>query len=425
MRGVSGGDPAWGRPGLERIRQARIAAQAWLADAACCADPLRWDSAGELLFRRKCFNELALFLLWQQRFPHRALESLAPIRRLMAARIDDDYLSMALRRPERMLMYNCALGYAVHCGLFDRRQCALARAALSGPFAWSLDHTVFRQLDLVLACRFAGVAPPLDPRALFKVSALALPPSPIHGTRDAFYALTHAAFYRFFLPDCGPAAHPRLALSLEGGTCRALASDDLDLGLELLIAQLLHGIVPGPASLMLVDQLLDEILGLGHTAARPPTLDVAAFLEVRPGEAAWAGRFHTMLVASLALLLLEEYAGAAWRRPDPAACAGARAMGDCLLALHKYHLASGLAHLDAEALAFDQDLLREIAALVRMSERAGGHFGHLVDEAARLARLRPGAADEVLAPVDRACRAFLARHAGPAPADAAPSQSHR
>ena len=396
-----------------RIRQARIVTQAWLADVCRLADPLQWDSAAELLFRRKCFNELVLLLLWHERLPHRQLESLAGIRHFVASRIDDDYLSMALRRPERLLMYSGALGYAVHAGLLDHRQSAVVRATLSGPFAWSLDHTVFRQLDLAMACHFAGVPAPLDPQALFAVSALALPPSPIHGNRDAFYAVTHSAFYRFFLTDCQVDMHPALALSIRGGVCRALASDDLDLGLELIMAQLLHGIPLGPESLMLVEQLLDELLAGGHTVARQRTIDVAAFLDVQPGEAGWAGRFHLMLVASLALLLLEEHADEGWCRPDPLACEGARAMGSCLLGLHQYHLASGLGHLERldAAVPLDPGLLREIAAFVRMSERSDGHFGHLVDEAARLAKLHPGSDPlTLLAPVDRACHAFLQRY---------------
>lgn len=396
-----------------RIRQARIVTQAWLADVARLTDPRRSDSAAELLFRRKCFNELAVLLLWYERMPHRALESLATIRHFVASRIDDNYLSMALRRPERLLMYTAALGYAVHAGLLGQRQCEQARATLSGPFAWSLDHTVFRQLDLVLACHFAGVPAPLDPQALFQVSALALPPSPIHGNRDAFYAVSHSAFYRFFLRDCRVDAHPRLALSVKGGVCRALASDDLDLGLELIMVQLLHGIPLGAESLALVERLLDEILTEGHAAARQRSIDVAAFLEVEPGEAGWAGRFHLMLVASLALLLLEEYFDADWRQPDPRACEGARAMGSCLLALHRYHLASGLAHLERldAGVPLDPGLLGEVAAFVRMSERADGHFGHLVDEAARMAKLHPDAGvDDLLAPIDRACRAFLRRY---------------
>jgi hypothetical protein len=417
-----------------RIRQARIVTQAWLADVARHADPVRWDSAGELLFRRKCFNELAGFLLWHERLPHRQDDAVAAIGHFVASRIDDNYLSMALRRPERLLMYTAALGYAVHAGLFDQRQCAVVRATLAGPFAWSLDHTVFRQLDQVLACHFAGVKAPLDPAALFRVCALALPPSPIYGNRDAFYAVTHSAFYRFFLADCAVDAHPMLALSVKGGVCRALASNDFDLGLELVMVQLLHGIALGPESLMLVEQLLDEILAEGQTAARQRSMDVVAFLEVEPGEAAWAERFHLMLVASLTLLLLEEQADPDWRMPDQLACEGARAMGSCLLALHRYHLASGLAHLERldAAVPLDPGLLREIAAFVRLNERADGHFGHLVDEAARLAKLDPdGDAGALIEPVDRACHAFLQRYpdrgspGGQAPAGLLPPQFYR
>ena len=393
---------------LARIRQARGVACDWLAAHAERSNPRQWHGGGELLFRRKCFNELALFLMWHERFPQYELAGVRAIRAYICSQVGGDYLGMALRRPERLLMYNCALGYAVHRGVFDTRQAARVREVLAGPFAWSLDNTVFRQLDLVLACHFAGATPPLAAADLFRVSALAAPPSPLYGTRDAFYAVTHAAFYAFLLqqPVLAPA---RLAVSVKGGLCRALAAHDLDLGLELLMTQLLQGLPLEAEGLLLLEAVLAPLLAGADVGNRQHSMDVAAFLAEQPAEAGWAPRFHLMLVAALALLLAEHaFASAAPAQPAAHAGAAARALGQSLLALQRYHFTSGLRPLLGFQPGTPQEaaLLDEIVQFLQLHAHGDGQYGHFVDELQRFGR-DPAQAAALRAPINQACRAFL------------------
>lgn len=389
------------------MRHGRAIALDWLVGHLDYAHPFLGQSQAELLFRRKCFNELALLLLLQEQFPE-APPQLAAIRAFVGGALNDDYLSLSARRPETLLMFCHALAYGSGSDAWSAAQLERVRGIVSGNFAWGIDGSVFRFLELLVACRYAGVPGRMAAAEVMSMSPLAHPPSPIHGSRNAYYALTHAEFFRFLLKQALPANAPQLALSLKGGMARTLADRDADLGLELVTASLLQQRPLEPEALMLLEAALDDLTGPG--VITPPAAGAAIhdFTAAVPDQAAWARHFHVMLVAAICLTVACAMA-AGPLHADAGERGFATRIGQGLLDFHKYRLASGVRQISGlqGRSAGQAALLDEAADFLRFSRNSDGQFGCFIDELAQGGRVLPEQAAPALQAINLACQAYL------------------
>ncbi|MBB2484688.1 hypothetical protein H5407_05555 [Mitsuaria sp. WAJ17] len=400
-----------------RLREARDQALAWLVAQAHHCDPHKGATPQEYLFRRKCFNELALLLMVGERLGTPTSGDWMRLKAQVARHIDERYLSLAARRSGTLLMFTCGLGLAVQQGWLDEGLQERVRTLLGSRFAWGIEGNAFRHLELLTACHYAGAKAPLDVDAVLRSSALALAPSPIHATQDALFALTHAEYYRTLLGHEFSGADPFVPVALSGAMARCLAQGDLDLGLELVETASLRGLALGPEAQALLAQMLPPLLDQGWLCPAEPTWVVRDFTAACPGESDWARSFHLTLVgATCCMTLLAPHAS-----PLPAFDAGlvqqAHQLGSALLGLHQYRFESALGALQgwSPTLPMHQRLLAEIRAFLPFSQRRDGHFGHLVDELRR-AGLGPddsAGLERLFAGSDRACLDFLARTATP------------
>ena len=414
------------------VRQALDQAVAWLAAHAVRCDPHLGATPQEYLFRRKCFNELAMLLMVGERLGMPPSHDWLRLQDQVAAQIDERFLTLAARRNGTLLMFTCALGLAVRRGWLDEERSAWVRRLLGSRYAWGIDGGPFRHLELLTACHYAGAPAPVDVETVLRTSALAHAPSPIHASQDALFALTHAEYYRTLLDHPFAGADPYLPTALSGAMARCLASRDLDLGLELVETACLRGLPLGAEAQALLMLTLPTLLEQGWLSPDQPTWVVRDFAAACPRQAAWAQRFHLTLVAATCCLALLAPAAPALPAHDDGQLRNARQLGLALQGLHQYRFESALAALDplAPLSPAHARLLDEIREFIVFSQRRDGHFGHLLDEL-RKAGIAPDdapAIERLFAGVDQACRGFLARPAGQ-PAAAArtflrPADSH-
>lgn len=392
----------------ETIRRGQAITLDWLVGHLEYASPCYGQTQAELLFRRKCFNELALLLLLQQRM------SCAPvqfdtIRAFVEAALDDNYLGLAARRPETLLMFCHGMALGAANGRWNAPQLRRVQHILSGNFAWGIDGSAFRFLELQVACHYAGVEARIAPAAMLAMSPLAHPPLPVHGSRNAYYALTHAEFFRFLLQQPLPADGSRLAVALKGGMARTLADRDLDLGLELVTASLLQARPLTAEARMLVETALADVFETGMVRQPVTGIAVNDFIRAVPEQAAWATNFHMMLVTALCLSVLADAPEDTCFTVSDSERAFSSRIGQGLLDLHKYRLASGVRHIsglraeDAE----QARLLDEAADFLEFNRRADGQFGCFIDELAQGERRQPGHATQSLQLINQACSDYL------------------
>lgn len=398
-----------------QVRQARDQAVAWLAAHAELCDPHRGATPQEYLFRRKCFNELAMLLMVGERLGMPSTPDWLRLQDHVASQIDERFLTLAARRNGTLLMFTCALGLAVRRGWLDEERSAWVRQLLGSRYAWGIDGGPFRHLELLTACHYAGAQAPVDVDTVLRTSTLAHAPSPIHASQDALFALTHAEYYRSLLDHPFAGADPFLPTALAGATARCLASRDLDLGLELVETTCLRGLPLGAEAQALLTLTLPALLAQGWLCPDEPTWVVRDFAAACPEQATWAQRFHLTLVAATCCLSLLAPAAPDLPAHDAGQLGNARQLGIALQGLHQYKFESALAALErlAPLGPVHARLLDEIREFVVFSQRRDGHFGHFGDEL-RKAGIRPDdapAIERLFAGVDQACRGFLARPA--------------
>lgn len=406
---------------IEQVRKAKGIVDTWLIEHLALFNPYQWRSGAELLFRRKCFNELAFYLLWRSRLEQPATPELARMQDFVNSQLSDDYLSLAARDSARLVMFLGALSYAGHVGRFDQERQRFVRSLLAGPFAWSVDGSAFRHMELLTACRFNGADAMVTAQQVFATSSLALPPSPIHGTRAAFYTLTHAAFYQFLLQEPVADAGELLSSALKGGLCRAIAADDKDLCMELLATNVLLRRPVEAEAVIVLETMVSDLLQRGVIDTPIESEVVSAFIEKVPAQADWASRVHLMMVAGIALTVVERHCLEAELDASAASRRFSIQLGKALHLLHKHRLAQGLHELAdvCSRSASENRELDAIAEFVSLNRRPDGQYGHVVDE---LALHRARTADSASPPpltnsADAACRQFLldnAHRASPA-----------
>jgi hypothetical protein len=405
-------------PGLYApdVVETRTQVDRWLASVVPACDPFAGTSVAELSFRRKCLNELAIYLLWTEHLGVAATPESDRLRAAFADFASDDYLDLACRSPKRVLMFSAALSYALRAGLLDATRRRRVSALLCNAFAWSTEWPAFRQLDLLTACAFGGLRGPLSARDVVAASSLAVPPCPIYSDRDGYYALCHSVVYAFIL-GAAPEPSRLLVEALDGGLCRAVATEDLDLGLELVLSCMVLGLEATPAMTLVVERALAQ-LNAPPGALSSPSIKLAAiedFSAVRPLERPFAESFHLMLVAGLVLAFAQARGIALDRSCDEADARFVRAAGAAFAALHRYSLPAGLSLLadTAPRTALEFAHVGRIADFVSLNAADGGRYGLFVEERAIFRSLHPERDFEasVQPHVDTACTQFLARHA--------------
>jgi hypothetical protein len=363
--------------------RARALCEAWLAQDIKKADPFAWRTAGEALFRRKCFAEIAILLALHE---HLGVERDAPeVRRIrdhVALMPVERLICLASRSSDRTLFCANALSFMLRSGLLDDGQAGRVAALLSGPRVWGIELPPFRRLDLMLACSLAGIPSPLSAAALVAQSSVSEPPCALSAPRDALYALTHSVIYAALLRVPGLRS-ARLRDAVEGGMYRALAAGDNDLALEFLTAAQLLGGCDRVVQRLLADDTI-ESLQSGRMIACLPSSAVLSFAKDLPEEEEWARSFHIMLVSALALNAVDatsELDGVEVAQDDRDFY---RAIGRVYLDFSKYELESAVAGLrpllnsarnEAQHRALQQAL--DFARTLRCHD---GGYGHFVDE---------------------------------------------
>lgn len=377
-----------------RLHTALTQVDHWLAGVLDGIDPLRGDAPEEYLFRCKCLSEMAGYLIWRERLGDVDRSALAPLRQHVLARIDGDFLSLAARDPARILIFCSSLSYALRHRSLAAQDEALARRLLSAEFAWSVEWLPCRQLDLLQACRAAGLDGPVDARDVVGVSSLVTVPSPLNAGRESYYSLTHSVFYAYLLGVLDAPRTQALHESIEGGMCRTIALGDLDLGLELVASAQLSGLRDSPAQRWLLDEAVRMLQHDGALSAERSGA-VRAFVERCPGEAFWAERIHVTQVAGMALSsalhldALDELGLSDAQRETVSA------LGEALEALQRRRWVAGLNAAERFAQArlahpVHQQFPARILAFIDSNRRNDGGFGHFVEERALYRRMRPG-----------------------------------
>jgi hypothetical protein len=387
----------------------------WLVSMLHAFDPFTGTSVAELSFRRKCLNELAVYLLWREHLEIAPDARTEQLKAAFANHASDDYIDLACRSPKRVLMFTAALAYALRADLLDPVRRTRVSALLAGAFAWNSEWPAFRQLDLLVATTFAGLPPRLSGRDVMAVSSVAVPPCPIYSDRDAFYALCHSIVYGFMLGTAATSSGD-LVEAIDGGLCRAVASQDLDLGLELALAAMALGMDQTPAMTLVLAEMFAR-LDSPVVSLEPTTIAMSAieeFVSVRPQERGFAESVHTAIVAALVLALMEARGASAGASYGEREFQFARGVGAAFQALHKYSLLAGVMRaLElTPSSALESAHVRRIAGFVALNEQRDGRFGLFVEERALFASSNPDSDFDVsVGPhIDAVCRQFLVRH---------------
>lgn len=398
-----------------RVVETRRRVNRWLARTMPAANPFLGEGA-EVAFRRKCLNELAIYVLWREHLRLADDADTERLRAILAGHLTNDYVDLACRSPKRILMFSAALSYALRAGLLDPLRRQRVAALLYGPFAWYSEWPAFRQLDLLVACRLGGVAAPLDEQDVLAVSSLAVPPCPIYSDRDAFYALCHSVVYACMLgAKLGPSDSVRAAV--DGGLCRAVASQDLDLGIELVLSALILGMEINAPMAVILDRMLAAIAS-PETPPNAPAMKFMAideFVELRPTEGSWAQSCHVMIVSGLLLAFMEARGIDLSEEPEAERVAFAHRVGAAFLALHAYQIRSGLdlALALTARTPLESAHLRRICEFVDLNRRDTAQYGLFVEERALFQAAYPHLDFDanVRAQIDTICAQFLARQA--------------
>jgi hypothetical protein len=366
-------------------------------------------SIKERLFRQKCLNELAFYLNWRDLRQLPCSVEARDLSAFVVGNCSSDYLEWACRRPEQSLLHAQTFAHMVRHGRWDTATADLLRGLLSGRFSWHTELLACRQLDLLVACRQADVAAPIDAAAAIAASSMALPPCPLLSDDEAFYSFTHTVGHAYLLQTHAFAPSNAAIVALEGGMCRAIATGDLDLALELLLCQIVSGASLESAALQVYAALTDGLQDgvLSETSRQSSAL--RDFLAERPQET-WAYCFHLMLLAALVLTALE----ACPRRDGlpPADDDGfVLAYGRCANHLQRHRIVAGLAEA-AQLVPLGRRqrcLIRGIDEHVVALRNPDGSFGRFFDER-RLyeANVPGGRFSDVRAPVQSACLRHLA-----------------
>lgn len=362
------------------------------------------------LFRVKCLNEAALYLIWLD-----ALELAATARGAhLGARVtqlcSEPLLDWCCRSAARSMMCAHILAYALrHRPLGAARKLRL-QTAIGGRFCWHTEVVPCRQLDLLLACQYAHVAPPVSAEEVLRVSSVRLPPSAIHSDRNAFYAMAGTVIFRLAAGGAIDLSRDeKLRSAIEGGLCRALAGSDFDLGAELAICALADPVCDSPTVSLLFDAIVEELARTGVVGSQQrPSESERRFLTRCPDEE-WARFYHTTLVAAMLLAFMERRGLARVAEPDMAA--RKRRMGEILRCLHGYQLHKALAELDGfyPQDKVELDLFEEIYDFFDFIRTDEGHFGCVTEEREAFDARYPGGDfdAEVMAPLARDASRFL------------------
>lgn len=386
--------------------------ETWLCATMQHIAPMMATSIKERLFRQKCLNELAFYLNWRDL---RQLPYSAEARRMsdfVVGNCDGEYLEWACRRPQQSLLHTQTFAHVLRHDRQNAATTTLLLHLLSGRFSWHTELLACRQLDILVACREAGAAAPIDARTVVAASSLALPPCPLLSDDEAFYSLTHTVGYTYLLNvDAFPPGAQTIA-ALEGGLCRAIATADLDLALELLLCQIVSSAPLDGGARLVYAALADGLRDGAVLETSRPSASLRDFLAERADER-WAAAFHLMLLAALVLAALEESP----RRDDLLGDGDnsfALVYGRCAHLLQRHQIVAGL----AEAMrlmpvdAGQRRLVRGIDEHVAALRNPDGSFGRFFDER-RLyyANVPTGKFTDVTAPVQDACTRYLARGA--------------
>lgn len=209
--------------------------------------PFRWDHPSERIRRQKSFSELSMY--W---YVSKNLCGESPVTdEFVVGRVNDDrYIELLNRRPDR-LTQNAFAGIAVQeSGKLDPKTAAGVRRALDADEALSGERLPYEWVTLLTLRHLWGFE--THPRSLSSAmdsSALAHPPDIVTADIDSFYRLTHDVMLPLAFGSGHPAAKEAplpydVSFTLVGGVLRAVAADDADAALELLLAGILQQQMP-------------------------------------------------------------------------------------------------------------------------------------------------------------------------------------
>jgi hypothetical protein len=271
----------------------------WLCAISEYIDPSKGDAPEEYLFRCKCFNEMAIYLSWREFFGFGDSPEIVKLRQAVLSRIDSRFVALAARDPARILVFCSALSYAMRHDALSSHNKYVAQYVLSNNFAWSTEWLPCRQLDLLRAAQSAGMPLPVFPGDVVAVSSARVPPSPLQADRESFYSLTHTILFAYMLDALSGRVGNGLHESIEGGLCRAIFEDDLDLALELMACAQLTGLCRSPAQSYLMRRVLPMLIRDGCLSIALRDQAINDFLKYKPDEAFWAERIHVTQVAGM------------------------------------------------------------------------------------------------------------------------------
>jgi hypothetical protein len=387
--------------------------EAWLCTTMHHTAPMVSVSVKERLFRQKCLNELAFYVNFRDMCQLPLSAEAARICEFVVGNWSSEYLEWACRRPLQSLVHAQTFALLARRGRQDADTVHMLQQLLAGAFCWHTELLACRQLDLLVACRQAGVAEPIDVDTVIAASSLMLPPSPLLSDTEAFYSFTHAVGFAYLLQPQRPELPLRTASALEGGLCRALAGANMDLASELLLCQIVSGMALDGAARLAYGALADGLTrgDLSDTLGNSSALK--DFLAERPTEQ-WAKAFHLMFLAALVLTALETSPRLEELLAGPFDDSFALTYGRCAQHLQRHQIVAGLdaAALLAPANERQWRLMRGINEHVGSLRNPDGSFGRFFDERRLyLANAPGGRFDDLIVPARDACVRHLARAA--------------
>lgn len=386
----------------------------WLVQHATHTSPFKGDTPAEIFFRRKCFNELCDYVVWQDSLGQLRANGSGALLDAALGQFRPDYSELASRSPRYSLMFSASTALAIKCRIFPSEVNAKLVALLSGKFSWNSELVPHRMLDLLVACHYAGAPMPVDPSKVIEVSALTLSPDAILTDRDGLYAFTHSAMYARVLKGRQLSEYAPALDDLEGAIYRTLADNDIDLALELTVSYL---IIKGQLSAggqSALARVIEELTrdGVVDGTHRPLSSVVKHFLEVKPDEK-WAATFHLMTVVGLVLSYMKAHAIGPGEILGSAAQDELHAIGHALLHASHYRLLSAVRTLEKQECwsARCAPQAEKIVRFLRFNLNQQGGFGFFQPERNYFERSgRTGDFErDVLGDLNQECHAFLAK----------------
>lgn len=306
-------------------------ASEWLDSNSEYFDIFDWKDMKEKMWKRKAFNECALFLI--NAFDNGVDVETPELKELLIERVNDRrFAQLVQRNPCDFHHFAYPILYTEYVDALDPDvAAAFERVAKRGEF-WSSEHLAYRLLEYCYLSRIIGVEYAYDERDIVRYSMVNNQPNVVLSNHVDAYCLTHDVMfcnydrllyngYRGYTGDGTPIPTENYDIgpTLRGLILRYMAEDNIDITLELLLSGVLQRQVSREMARLVLSWTTEKTRDVGFVPgpdAESLSLVSSPKLEgVREGaaweydhennrEARWAKHYHTNIVAGITARVL-------------------------------------------------------------------------------------------------------------------------